>query len=106
LIVITRPNQVVKMIGAARRPISMYLDDDIALACFQPDLELILSAKVYFNCVRVKEGRLHLLKNQKSQNENPGHGQKLATKGTKSNSRKQFAARKAQPLQSLTVTSL
>ena len=73
LIVVPRPNEIIKMIGAVRRPVAMNLDNDVALACFKPDLELIRSARVQFWSVRMKERRLRLLKNKKSENENPGH---------------------------------
>src|SRR5262249_2823090 len=64
LIVIARANEVVKTINAVRRPIAMNLDQDDALARFEPRVETIRRAAIHFRSIGLEKERRRLAVNR------------------------------------------
>src|SRR5262249_23269525 len=64
LIVIARADEVVKTINAVRRPIAMNLDQDDALARFEPRVETIRRAAVHLRRIGLEKERRRLAVNR------------------------------------------
>src|SRR5262245_29548529 len=64
LIVIARADEVVKTINAVRRPIAMNLDQDDALARFEPRVETIRRAAVHLRSIGLEKERRRLAVNR------------------------------------------